>query len=146
MPNALTITKSQGFVTVLHLAGKLDAQTQDTLMDMARAEKVAGARFLLIDLGHVEFIASAGLGALHNIYRLFTPRAAMEAWEKEKHGEPYKSEYMKLAAASPSVYYVLNIAGFLQNIPIYPDVDGALESFPSLDRRRDDQKGGTGTA
>ena len=140
MTDALTITKSQGLITILHLAGKLDAQTQAMLLDMARAEKAAGARFLLIDLGSVEFIASAGLGALHNIYKLFTPQAAVEAWEKEKHGEPYKSEYMKLAAASPSVYYVLNIAGFLQNIPIYPDVEGALESFPSRDRRRDDQK------
>ena len=140
MTDALTITKSQGLITVLHLAGKLDAQTQAMLLDMARAEKAAGARFLLIDLGNVEFIASAGLGALHNIYRLFTPHAAVEAWEKEKHGEPYKSEYMKLAGASPSVYYVLNIAGFLQNIPIYPDVEGALESFPSRDRRHDDQK------
>ena len=140
MTDALTITKSQGPVTVLHLAGKLDAQTQAMLLDMARTEKATGARFLLIDLGNVEFIASAGLGALHNIYRLFTPPSAVEAWEKEKHGEPYKSEYMKLAAASPPVYYVLNIAGFLQNIPIYPDVDGALESFPSLDRRREDRK------
>ncbi|HEX8993512.1 MAG TPA: STAS domain-containing protein, partial [Anaerolineales bacterium] len=118
--DALTITQSQGPVTILHLAGKLDAQTQAMLLDMARAQKAAGARFLLIDLSNVEFVTSAGLGALHNIYRLFTPPSAMEAWEKEKHGEPYKSEYMKLAAASPSVYYVLNIAGFLQNIPIYP--------------------------
>ena len=62
---------------------------------------------------------------------MFTPSDVVEAWEKEKHGEPYKSAYMKLAGASPSVYFVLNIAGFLQNIPIYPDLDGALKSFPA---------------
>ncbi|HEX8991529.1 MAG TPA: STAS domain-containing protein [Anaerolineales bacterium] len=141
MTDTLTITQSQGPVTVLHLAGKLNAQTQAMLLDTARAQKAAGTSFLLIDLGNVEFITSAGLGALHNIYRLFTPQAAMDAWEKEKHGEPYKSEYMKLASASPSVYYVLNIAGFLQHIPIYREVDEALESFPGRDRRHDDQKG-----
>jgi hypothetical protein len=35
-----------------------------------------------------------------------------------------------MAAAPANVYYVLNIAGFLSNIPIYPDLPGALESFP----------------
>jgi anti-anti-sigma factor len=127
----LTITKSDGIVRILHLTGKLDGQTQSMLIDAARAEQAAGVRFLLIDLTGLDFIAGAGLGALHKIYKMFTPEAEVETWEKEKHGEPYKSAYMKLAGASPSVYYILNIAGFLQNIPIYPDLDGALESFPS---------------
>lgn len=129
MTDALTITQSGGPVKVLHLAGKLDGQTQSALVDAASAEYAAGTRLLLIDLGSLEFITSAGLGALHNIYKMFTPHSEVEAWENEKHGEPYKSAYLKLAGASPSVYYVLNIAGFLQNIPIYPDLDAALKSF-----------------
>ncbi len=130
MADTLKITKSaQGTVHILHLAGKLDGETQSKLMDAAEAERAAGARFLLIDLQALEFITSAGLGALHNIYKLFTPQSEVDAWDKEKHGEPYKSPYMKVAGASPSVYYVLNIAGFLQNIPIYPDLDAALSSF-----------------
>ncbi len=131
MTDTLTITKSGGPITVLHLAGKLDRATEATLMDAARLEQVAGTRFLLIDLGNLEYITGAGLAALHGIYKMFTPQAAVDTWESEKHGEPYKSEYMKLAGASPSVYYVLNIAGFLQNIPIYRDVEGALKSFPA---------------
>jgi ABC-type transporter Mla MlaB component len=130
MTDTLTIIKTEGPVTVLHLTGKLDGQTQQMLLDAARAERTAGTRFLLVDLQGVEFIASAGLGALHNIYKLFTPQDEVERWEQEKHGEPYKSAYFKLAGASPGVYYVLNIAGFLHNIPIYPDLDGALKSFP----------------
>ncbi len=131
MTELLTITKTDGPVRILHLAGKLDGQTQALLLDVARQEQTSGTRFLLIDLGKLEFITSAGLGALHNIYKLFTPVQEVEAWDAEQHGEPYKSAYMKLAGASPSVYYVLNIAGFLQNIPIYPDVAGALQSFPA---------------
>src|SRR5512141_3025167 len=122
-------TKPEGAVHVLHLAGKLDAETQPLLMQAAQSQKAAGTRYLLIDLRDVDFISSAGLGALHNLYKLFTPVAEIEAWNKEKHGEPYKSAYFKLAGASPSVYYVLNIAGFLQNIPIYPNRDEALQSF-----------------
>jgi anti-anti-sigma factor len=128
---ALTITKTQGPVTILHLVGKLDGQTQHMLLDAARAEQAAGIHFLLIDLQGLDFIAIAGLGALHNIYKLFTPQVEVDTWEKEKHGELYKSAYFKLAGASPSVYYVLNIAGFLHNIPIYRDLDGALKSFPT---------------
>ena len=89
----------------------------------------ADIRYLLIDLTNVDYISSAGLGALHNLYKMFTPQQAIEAWEKEKTGEPYKSGYMKVCGASPSVYYVLNIAGFLQNIPIYPDLDQGIRSF-----------------
>ncbi len=129
MAEPLTITVTEGQVQVLHLAGKLDAQTQALLMQAARAAQSAGTHFLLIDLRDVDFIASAGLAALHNIYKMFTPANEVQAWERQNPGEPYKSAYMKLAAASPGVYYVLNIAGFLQNIPIYPDLQGALQSF-----------------
>ncbi len=48
---------------------------------------------------------------------------------KQNTGEPYKSEFMKVAGASPSVYYILDIAGFLHNIPIYADLNKGLKSF-----------------
>jgi ABC-type transporter Mla MlaB component len=129
MAQLLTITRTEGPVLVLHLKGKLDGETHEILLDEARSQRASGARFLLLDLGGLEMITSAGLGALHRIYKLFTPQVDIDAWEKGKHGEPYKSAYFKLAGASSSVYYVLNIAGFLNNIPIYPDLDGALKSF-----------------
>ena len=131
MNQGLTITKSEGPVLIMHLSGMLDGQTHEALYNAALAEREGGARFLLLDLHELEVITSAGLGALHNIFKLFTPREEIEAWEKEKHGEPYKSAYFKLAAAPANIYYVLNIAGFLSNIPVYPDLPGALESFPS---------------
>ena len=131
MTEPLTITKSEGPVKILHLSGKLDGQTQAVLLDAAQAEHAAGTRFLLVDLTNLDFITSAGLGALHNIFKLFTPAAEIKAWEKEKHGEPYKSAYFKLAAAPANIYYILNIAGFLNNIPVYPDLDAALKSFPA---------------
>ncbi len=131
MAETLTITRTEGQVHVLHLAGKLDAETQAALVETAKAQQAAGTRYLLIDLRDLDFITSAGLGALHNIYKMFTPANEVTAWEKQNPGEPYKSAYMKLAGASPGVYYVLNIAGFLQNIPIYADLQGALQSFPA---------------
>ena len=130
MTEGLQITKTDGKVLVMHLGGMLDGQTHEALYSAARAEYDAGVRQLVLDLKELEVITSAGLGALHNIYKLFTPKAEIEAWEKGKHGEPYKSAYFKLAAAPSNIFYVLNIAGFLSNIPVYPDLPGALASFP----------------
>ena len=131
MSESLTITKTDGRVVVLHLTGRLDIMTRQKLLDAATAEQAAGKRFLLIDLVGVEMITSAGLAVLHNLYKLFTPQQEVDSWEKEKHGELYKSSYFKLAGASGSVYYVLNISGFLHNIPIYPSLEEGLNSFPA---------------
>jgi ABC-type transporter Mla MlaB component len=131
MTDNLTITKTEGRVMVLHLGGKLDGQTNTSLFEAAKAAQAAGTRFLVLDLHDLQMITSAGLGTLQHIFRLYTPQAEIEAWDKEKHGEPYKSDYFKLAAAPANVYYVLNIAGFLNNIPIYPDLHSALGSFPT---------------
>jgi ABC-type transporter Mla MlaB component len=130
MAETLTITKTEGSVKILHLAGKLDGQTHHLLLEAAQAERAAGARFLLIDLQKIEMISSAGLGALHHIFKMFTPQEELDAWENENHGDVYKSPYVKLAGASTNVYYVLNIAGFLHNIPVYATVKEALDSFP----------------
>jgi hypothetical protein len=47
-----------------------------------------------------------------------------------QHGEePYKSPYFKLVSPKPDVYYILNIAGFLQNILIYNNMEEAINSF-----------------
>ena len=130
MADTLTITQSEsGPVKVLHLSGQLNAETQAELMEAARREQAAGARYLLIDLAHVDYIGGAGLAALHNIFKMFTPHEEVMAWDQENHGVPYKSAYVKLADASPSVYYILNIAGLLQNIPIYRSLDECLKSF-----------------
>lgn len=129
MADTLTITKTEDRVLILHLAGRLDSQTRSLLLDEARQALESGVHFLLIDLQGLEMITSAGLGTLHNIYKLFTPVEEIKAWEQEKHGEPYKSSYFKLAGAPANIYYILNIAGFLNNIPIYPSTEQALESF-----------------
>ena len=129
MNEPLTITRTEGRVLILHLKGRLDTQTKDKLLNTATLEQAAGTRFLLIDLQGVEMITSAGLAALHILYKLFTPQADVDAWEKGKHGDVYKSAYFKLANAASNIYYILNITGFLHNIPIYPNLDEALKSF-----------------
>jgi anti-anti-sigma regulatory factor len=126
----ITASQIQGDVpvTILHLTGHLHGNTEPELLDRARQAKEDGSEYLLLDLSGVEVLTSAGLRAIHNIFNLFTPQTD-RAVIKQHGEEPYKSPYFKLVCPNPDVYYVLNIAGFLQNILIYNNMDEAASSF-----------------
>ncbi|MBE0683277.1 MAG: STAS domain-containing protein [Anaerolineales bacterium] len=122
MDIALKITKEEMLgsvpVTVLHLRGWLDAQSEELLLAVARDAHTAGARFLLIDLAEVDTLTSAGMRAIQKVYKLFTA--------EEDH---FKVARVKLCNAPPQVYHVLGITGFLQNIPNYETLQTAVDSF-----------------
>lgn len=115
-------------VTILHLSGHLHGDTEHVLVDHAKQALEEGSRYLLLDLSDVQVLTSAGLRAIHNIFNLFTPQD--DHTVIHQHGdEPYKSPYFKLVCPNPQIYYVLNIAGFLQNILIFSDRNEAVASF-----------------
>jgi anti-anti-sigma factor len=105
-------------VTVFHLRGWLDAQSEGQLLEAARTAYDGGARYLLIDMRDLDTLTSAGMRALQKCYQIFTP--------KEDH---FKVAHLKLCNAPPQIYNVLGITGFLQNIPMYESMDAALQSF-----------------
>ena len=126
----ITTSQIQGEVpvTILHLTGHLHGDTERELLDRARQAQEDGSEYLMLDLSDVEVLTSAGLRAIHNIFNLFTPQSDVEIIHQ--HGEePYKSPYFKLVCPNPDVYYVLNIAGFLQNILIYNNMEEAVNSY-----------------
>lgn len=129
MSDLLKITKTEGKVTVLHLDGNLDGRTEEMLVNMARAEFESGTRFLLLDFGALAMITSAGLRALHTIYKLYTPEGDIQAWHVEHKDETFKSPYLKIAQPSSEIHYILSISGFLQSIYIFPSAQEALDSF-----------------
>lgn len=105
-------------VTVFHVSGWLDAQSESRLLEEARVAHDGGALYLLIDMGDLDTITSAGLRALQKTYQIFTPKE-----------ERFKVAHLKLCNAPAQIYNVLGITGFLQNIPMYESLDDALESF-----------------
>lgn len=105
-------------VTVFHVRGWLDAQSEEQLLEAARTTFDAGARYLLIDMSELDTLTSAGMRALQKVYQIFTP--------KEDH---FKVAHLKLCNAPPQIYNVLGITGFLHNIPMYESMDAALQSF-----------------
>lgn len=129
MSELLKITKTEGKVTTLHLEGKLDGQTEKELLEMAQAEFDAGTRSLLLDFGGLKMITSAGLRALHTIYKTYTPAEDIQAWNVEHKGETFKSPHFKIAQPTSEIHYILSISGFLQSIYIFPSLQEAVDSF-----------------
>ena len=128
----LSITSSQiqgeVTVTILHLNGPFDRINANQVLDRARQSQEDGAKHLLLDLSNVDMLTSSGLLAIQSIFKLFTPESDMQIMHQH-HEEPYKSPYLKLVCPNPQIYYVLNIAGFLQNLLIYNNMDEAVKSF-----------------
>ncbi len=105
-------------LTALHLRGWLNAQSEETLLAEARIAYDEGARYLLLDLAEVDTLTSAGMRAMHKVYKLFTPQE-----------ERLKALRVKMCNAPQQVYDVLGITGFLHNIPNYETLREAVESF-----------------
>lgn len=129
MSELLKITKVEGKVTTLQLEGKLDGQTEKELLDMVHAEFNSGTKSLLLDFSGLVMITSAGLRALHIIYKMYTPDEEIQAWNVEYKGETFKSPHFKIAQPSSDIHYILSISGFLQSIYIYPSLQEAIDSF-----------------
>ncbi len=124
---SFTVTRPNKITTVLHLQGRIDSSNETVLREQASRLHTEGARHLLLDLSQVDYISSAGLRAIHTIYKLYTPAEEIKSWQPD--GDVYKTPYFKLLCPSPQVYGVLNLAGFLHNIPFFTTASEALASF-----------------
>jgi len=105
-------------VTVFHISGWLDAQSEGQLLESAQLAYDEGARYLLVDMSDIDTLTSAGMRALQKVYQLYTPT-----------DENIKVAHIKLCNAPPQIYNVLSITGFLQNISMYASQSDALDSF-----------------
>src|SRR5258708_30127735 len=130
MENNLKVTLEQiGNVAVLHLEGRLDSGSANQLETQARESHQAGVGRMLLDFKAVTYVASAGLRAVHNVYKMLTPPADNAALMRPPSVDPVKNPYLKLANLTPEVYYVFNVSGFLHDLAIYNDLETALNSF-----------------
>ena len=105
-------------VTVFYIRGWLDGQSEEQFLEVARSTYESGARYILIDMTELDTITSAGIRAIQKLYQMYTPKE-----------DRFKVAHLKLCNAPPQIYNVLGITGFIQNIPMYENLEDALASF-----------------
>jgi anti-anti-sigma factor len=105
-------------ITVFHLRGWLDAQSEAQLVEWASEAYEKGTRYLLLDLSELDTLTSAGMRAIQKVYKLYTPAGASKEHPR-----------LKMSGAPPQVYHALKITGFLQTIPMYESLQSAIDAF-----------------
>ena len=134
----ITVSKEQGRVpvTVLRVAGQLDGQTYQQLIDKARDEYEAGAHTMVLDLDDLTYISSAGLVALHMIAKLLRGESLPEdenGWNTLKSMDRAQDGgvqgNLKLLNPRPEVNSVLEMVGFSAFFEVFTDRQKVIESF-----------------
>ncbi len=97
---------------VISLQGKLDSITSPVLEKDLMELMAGGERFLVLDLGDLDYISSAGLRTILAVTKRL----------KEKQGR------LILASLKSMVREVFEISGFSSIIPIFKSVDAAISS------------------
>jgi anti-anti-sigma factor len=119
-------------LSILHISGKIDSATHQAFQSKAEELIDGGARYILVDLANTEFVSSAGLRALHNIFnKLRTVHQDVnddELRKKMNSGE-YKSPFVKVVNASTQVREIFEVSGFDTYIEAYDDLSQAVASF-----------------
>ena len=121
-------------LTILALAGELDASNFTGLVEQVQGLYDAGTRRLLIDLSDLRFMASSGLVALHSIVRILhgeTPDDMESGWNSfhtvghDVAGGGTQTE-VQLCGAQPAVQRVLDRTGLSRLFVIHADRTAAL--------------------
>lgn len=119
----------QVLVTVLQLKGDLTAE--EPLTSKAQAAFQDGARDIVLDLGDVPYISSAGLRAIHVIYMMLRsadPEDEGTAVRGIARGT-YKSPHLKLVNPSRNGLKALTTSGYDIFLDIHGNIPEAVASF-----------------
>ena len=103
----------QNTVTVVTVAGSLDALTADTLAAALHEQVQAGRTRVVASLAGLEYTSSAGLRVLLGTLK-----------ETRQRGGD-----LRLAGVQERVRRVLDLSGFTSILKTYPDVPDAVASF-----------------
>jgi anti-anti-sigma factor len=121
-------------LTILALAGELDASNFGSLVAEVQGLYAGGTRRLLLDLTDLRFMASSGLVALHSIVRILQGDAPddLEAGWGSFHTVGHDvaggdtQTAVQLCGPQPAVQRVLDRTGLARLFVIHPDRTAAL--------------------
>lgn len=108
-----TSVEQRGNVSTVHIAGRVDGLTADTLQQVFSGEVGVGRHNLVADFREVDYTSSAGLRVL-----LGTVKEA-----RSRGGD------LRLAGLRPEVLNVLELSGFTGILKVFDTVEDAVASF-----------------
>lgn len=140
MDITIEVVTSEVPVTIMRLAGELDASNYEEVIARVQRLYGEGARRLLLDLSDLRFLSSAGLVALHSaalIMRGQEPPDPEEGWNvfhamgHEVEAQANPNANLRIVHPQPRVARVLEVSGFSRQLAVYDDRQSALNSFES---------------
>ena len=131
----VTQRQSKMPVTIIHVKGNVDASTYEAFQAVAESEFNKGARFVLLDLGEVTYISSAGFRAISQIFKLLRGQLSPAVQTQMSRGlrdGSFKAPNLKLLGPNSRVLEALKLAGFDTFLEIHADLKEAIDSFEPL--------------
>lgn len=130
----IAVSQEQGRVpvTVFHIQGDLSAATYEQFEKRAQEAIQSGTRNLILDLAGVPYMSSAGLRALHQVYKSLRGDSAAESDQAVHAGiaaGTFRSPHLKLVNTPPRVLQVLKLSGFDMFLEIHKNLKEAVASF-----------------
>ena len=124
----ITVSQEQGRVpvTVFRIEGRINLGNADELTVMAEGAYKYGMRNLLIYLGQVDSLTSAGLRSILSIFKLLGTGSGDPGSAAKPMG---KSPHLKILNPPAHILLVLKTAGFDRYIETYDNLQAALASF-----------------
>ena len=135
---SITINQTRGQVPVaiMGIQGDLDASNYLDVIAKAREAYDAGARYMLIDMNGVPFMASSGLVALHSVALLLRgeePPDPQHGWSAfhalDRDRDNGLQRHVKLLNPQPQVDRTLEMTGLKRFFEIHADPQAAIASF-----------------
>jgi anti-anti-sigma regulatory factor len=129
----INTTHAQGRVpvTVFVMEGALSVDTTSQFLERAQGMMDDGTLNLLLDFGKLDYISSAGLRSLHQVYELLVTKNKESRAEvmKDLSEGTYKADHLKILNPSKQVFNVLKMGGFDMYIEILTDFQNAVDAF-----------------
>ena len=109
-------TRNRGEVAIVHCQGRIVYRDEAAALSRLVGEALQGRSKVVLDLGGVRSMDSAGIGEL----------ALLQTWAQERNAE------LKFAGANDFVSTLLCLTNLDSVLDVYPTLDAALESFPDM--------------
>ncbi len=123
-------------VTILQLAGQLDGQNYQQLIEKIHVLVKEGTKNIVLDISDLTYLSSAGLVGLHTSALILNGEAVPDSengWANVKSLDRGRStgkqKHLKILNPRPEVQGIFDMVGFSLMFDIFYDRKEAIESF-----------------